>query len=86
MTRPEGAGRHTPDADAVAFLTRPGLTRLWTAARARPERNGLQPTGTVGLQHLDPQEREALSLLLAKPFTGPTATIRLADLDTRPRH
>ncbi|NGO15331.1 TIGR02679 family protein [Streptomyces sp. HC44] len=76
------------EADALAFLTRPGLTRLWTAARARLERNGLQPTGTVRLQNLDAQEREALSLLLAKPLTAPTvttATIRLTDLDSRLR-
>lgn len=71
------------DADALAFLTRPGLTRLWTAARTRLERNGLRPTGTTRLQHLDAPEREALSLLLARPVTGPTATISLADLDAR---
>jgi uncharacterized protein (TIGR02679 family) len=83
-----GAGRADEgslDTETVAFLTRPGLTRLWTAARARLERNGLQPTGTMRLQHLDAPEREALSLLLARPVTGPTATIRLPDLDTRLR-
>ncbi|GGS95093.1 TIGR02679 family protein [Streptomyces chromofuscus] len=74
-----------PDAEALAFLTRPGLTRLWTAVRARLERNGLQPAGTIRLQHLDAQEREALSLLLARPVTGPAATIRLPDLDARLR-
>ncbi|WP_405879405.1 TIGR02679 family protein [Streptomyces sp. NBC_01384] len=74
-----------PAADALAFLTRPGLTRLWTAVRARLERNGLEPTGTVRLQNLDAQEREALSLLLAKPLTAPTASVRLTDLDTRLR-
>ncbi|GAA2660871.1 TIGR02679 family protein [Streptomyces vastus] len=84
MTRRDAPGA-PPDADALAFLTRPGLTRLWTAVRARLERNGLQPTGTVRLQNLDAQECEALSLLLAKPLTAPNATIRLADLDTRLR-
>jgi len=83
MTRPEEQAGQVPDAETLAFLTRPGLRRLWTAARTRLERNGLQPTGTIRLQHLDAQEREALSLLLAKPVTGPTATIRLPDLDTR---
>ncbi|MFC3575617.1 TIGR02679 family protein [Streptomyces yaanensis] len=73
------------DAETLAFLTRPALRRLWTAARTRLERNGLQATGTVKLQDLDAAEREALSLLLAKPLTGPTATIRLPDLDTRLR-
>ncbi|WP_345964532.1 TIGR02679 family protein [Streptomyces sp. BRB040] len=71
------------DAETLAFLTRPGLTRLWTAARTRLERNGLRPTGTTRLQHLDAPEREALSLLLARPVTGPTATISLPDLDAR---
>lgn len=73
------------DPETLAFLSRPGLSRLWAAARARLERGGLRPTGTIRLQHLDPQEREALSLLLAKPLTGPSATIRLPDLDTRLR-
>jgi uncharacterized protein (TIGR02679 family) len=85
MTGPERADEHPPDADAFAFLTRPGLTRLWTAARTRLERTGLQPAGTIRLEHLDAQEREALSLLLARPITGLTATIRLPDLDTRLR-
>ncbi|WP_316750498.1 TIGR02679 family protein [Streptomyces herbicida] len=85
MTAPGRADEHPPDADALAFLTRPGLTRLWTAARTRLERNGLQPTGTIRLEHLDAQEREALSLLLARPVTGLTATIRLPDLDARLR-
>ncbi|WP_405873899.1 TIGR02679 family protein [Streptomyces sp. NBC_00005] len=73
------------DAETLTFLTRPGLTRLWTAARTRLERNGLQPTGTIRLQNLDAEEREALSLLLARPLSTPTATIRLPDLDTRLR-
>ncbi|NEC88656.1 TIGR02679 family protein [Streptomyces sp. SID12501] len=85
MTGRERADEHPPTAEALVFLTRPGLTRLWTAARTRLERNGLQPTGTVRLEHLDAQEREALSLLLARPVTGPTTTIRLPDLDTRLR-
>ncbi|UUU21577.1 TIGR02679 family protein [Streptomyces sp. DSM 40750] len=73
------------DPETLAFLSRPGLNRLWESARTRLERSGLRPTGTLRLQHLDPQEREALSLLLAKPVTGPSATIRLPDLDTRLR-
>lgn len=85
MTGRESADEHPPAAEALAFLTRPGLTRLWTAARTRLERNGLQPAGTIRLEHLDAQEREALSLLLARPVTGSTTTIRLPDLDTRLR-
>lgn len=85
MSRPGRTDEGSLDAGTLAFLTRPGLTRLWTAARARLERNGLQPTGTMRLQQLDAPEREALSLLLARPVTGPTATIRLPDLDARLR-
>ncbi|MGW3314391.1 TIGR02679 family protein [Streptomyces fungicidicus] len=85
MSRPGHAAEGSLDARTLAFLTRPGLTRLWTAARARLERNGLRPTGTTRLQHLDAAEREDLSLLLARPVTGPTATIGLPDLDARLR-
>ncbi|CCK30507.1 hypothetical protein BN159_6128 [Streptomyces davaonensis JCM 4913] len=72
-------------AEALAFLTRPGLKRLWTAARTRLERGGLRPVGTIRLPDLDAEERQALSLLLARPVTGPAVTIRLSDLDTRLR-
>ncbi|MER6624179.1 TIGR02679 family protein [Streptomyces sp. NPDC000931] len=85
MSRPGRADEGPLDAGTLAFLTRPGLTRLWTAARTRLERNGLRPAGTVRLQHLDAPEREALSLLLARPVTGPTATVGLPDLDARLR-
>ncbi|MEW2075314.1 TIGR02679 family protein [Streptomyces sp. NPDC013433] len=85
MSRPGRADEGSLDAETLAFLTRPGLTRLWTAARARLERQGLQPTGTMRLQRLDATEREALSLLLARPVTGPTATVSLPDLDARLR-
>ncbi|MET8112724.1 TIGR02679 family protein [Streptomyces prasinus] len=85
MRGPGPADERSLDADTLAFLTRPGLTRLWTAARTRLERNGLQPAGTVRLQRLDAQEHEALSLLLARPVTGSTATISLPDLDARLR-
>ncbi|MEZ3181615.1 TIGR02679 family protein [Streptomyces pimonensis] len=85
MSRPGRADEGPLDAGTLAFLSRQGLTRLWTAVRARLERQGLQPAGAVRLQHLDAPEREALSLLLARPVTGPTATVRLPDLDTRLR-
>ncbi|WP_328882034.1 TIGR02679 family protein [Streptomyces sp. NBC_00299] len=85
MTGPRALDGTPLDTETLAFLTRPGLTRLWAAARTRLERNGLRPTGTIRLQHLDEPEREALSLLLAKPLTTSTATIHLPDLDTRLR-
>ncbi|NEB12923.1 TIGR02679 family protein [Streptomyces coelicoflavus] len=82
-TRP--ADEPALNADTLAFLTRPGLTRLWAAARTRLERNGLQPSGRITLDHLDASEREALSLLLSRRTTGQSATIRLPDLDTHLR-
>ncbi|MGI3202745.1 TIGR02679 family protein [Streptomyces sp. GLT-R25] len=85
MTNPRALDSTPLDAETLVFLNRAGLARLWTAARTRLERNGLQPTGTIRLQHLDTQERQDLSLLLAKPLTTSTATIHLSDLDTRLR-
>ncbi|WP_405909001.1 TIGR02679 family protein [Streptomyces sp. NBC_00828] len=85
MTNARAVDEPPLDAETLAFLTRSGLRRLWTAARTRLERNGLQPAGTIRLQDLDAGEREALSLLLARPVTGPTVMIRLPDLDTRLR-
>lgn len=85
MTNPRAVDEPLLEAEALAFLNRPGLGRLWTSVRKRLERNGLQATGSVRLEELDPQEREALSLLLGRPLTGSTASIRLADLDTRLR-
>lgn len=67
------------------WLSQPPLQRLWATVRTRLESNGLQATGTIRLQSLTPQEREALSLLLSRPVTSPVATIRLADLDARLR-
>jgi uncharacterized protein (TIGR02679 family) len=72
-------------ADTRTWLSQPALLRLWETVRARLEDNGLQATGTIRLKNLTPQEREALSLLLARPVTRPAVTIRLADLDARLR-
>ncbi|MFG2439681.1 TIGR02679 family protein [Streptomyces sp. NPDC048508] len=67
------------------WLTGPGLTRLWDAARKRLQSNGVQATGSLRLTSLNAQERNDLSLLLGKPLTGAAATIRLDVLDTRLR-
>lgn len=67
------------------WLARPELTRLWTAVRKRLERNGLQATGSLRLTSLEQQERETLSLLLGRTFTGTAVTIRLDQLDARLR-
>jgi len=76
---------NTMPAETRAWLTGPGLRRLWTALRARLERNGLQATGTLRLTGLDAPERTALSQLLGRTLTGAEATLRLAELDTRLR-
>ena len=60
MTDPRARDATPLDAETLAFLNRPGLARLWTAARTRLERNGLQPNGTIRLQRLTAQEREDL--------------------------
>lgn len=73
-----------PDA-ARAFLAQSALDRLWAAARSRLERNGLEATGTIKLRDVGFEERNALSLLLARPVTRPEVTIRLAELDQRLR-
>ncbi|WP_282202938.1 TIGR02679 family protein [Kitasatospora fiedleri] len=68
-----------------AFLARPDLARMWTAVHRRLERNGIQPSGSIRLTGCTAAEREALSLLLGRRVTTATATIRLADLDSRLR-
>lgn len=72
-------------AETRAFLSQPSLTPLWTAVRARLERNGLAAAGTIRLTGLDAAQREALSLLLGRPVARPDPSIRLADLDARLR-
>lgn len=67
------------------WLAGPGLTRLWEAVRKRLESNGVQATGSLRLTSVSPQERNDLSLLLGKPFTGATVTVRLDALDARLR-
>ncbi|MFI9323533.1 TIGR02679 family protein [Kitasatospora aureofaciens] len=70
---------------AREFLAQPDLSRMWTAVHHRLERNGLQPDGSVRLAGCSVAEREALSLLLGRRIATGTATIRLADLDSRLR-
>jgi uncharacterized protein (TIGR02679 family) len=67
------------------WLAGHGLTRLWSAARRRLESNGMQSTGSLKLTAVSAQERNDLSLLLGKPFTGTTVTVRLDALDARLR-
>ncbi|MFJ1595497.1 TIGR02679 family protein [Streptomyces sp. NPDC088261] len=67
------------------WLAGPGLARLWGAVRKRLEGNGVQTTGSLRLTAVSPQERNDLSLLLEKPLTGMTVTVRLDALDARLR-
>ncbi|WJV47218.1 TIGR02679 family protein [Streptomyces flavofungini] len=68
-----------------AWLTGPGLARLWESVRKRLESNGVQATGSLRLAALNTQERNDLSLLLGKPLTGAAVTVRLDVLDARLR-
>ncbi|MFJ5780127.1 TIGR02679 family protein [Streptomyces sp. NPDC093094] len=67
------------------WLTGPGLARLWAAIRKRLESNGVQATGSLRLTAMNAQERGDLSLLLGKPLTSTSVTVRLDMLDARLR-
>lgn len=67
------------------WLAGAGLARLWEAARKRLESNGLRATGSLRMSGLDAQERTELSLLMGRPITAATATVRLDALDARLR-
>ncbi len=64
-----------------AYLTGPELAGVWSTARARLERNGLQITGMISVD-LDDAAADRLSGLLSRPLqTGPGRPVKLADLD-----
>jgi uncharacterized protein (TIGR02679 family) len=64
-----------------AYLSTPELTPLWTAARARLERNGLQTTGALALDLTD-AAADRLSGLLGRPVEpGASRRLKLAELD-----
>lgn len=65
-----------------AYLAAPSLAPVWSAARARLERNGLQPIGSITAD-LDHSAAEQLSGLVSAVITpGPGRRISLAALDT----
>ncbi|WP_433546455.1 TIGR02679 family protein [Streptomyces sp. CA-294286] len=68
-----------------AWLTGPGLARLWESVRKRLESNGVQAVGSLRLTAVNPRERNDLSLLLGRPLTGAAVTVRLDVLDARLR-
>jgi uncharacterized protein (TIGR02679 family) len=87
IAEPAGAAGGAPpgefDAEALAYLARPGLRRLLFAARERFEQNG-GPRGSVALERLSPEEAHALNGLLASPvalLAGASARVKLARLD-----
>jgi len=68
--------RHLPE-----WLLDPALDPVWEAARARLERNGVEPRGTVTLRDLDRAGRHAVSGLIARPVVADRASVDLAHLD-----
>ena len=65
-----------------AYLSVPSLASVWSAARTRLERNGLQPTGTITVD-LDQSAAEHLSGLVGATIApGAGRRISLAVLDT----
>ena len=65
-----------------AYLSSPSLAPVWSAARARLERNGLQPTGTVTVD-LGPSAAQYLAGLVSAAIApGAARRISLAALDT----
>jgi uncharacterized protein (TIGR02679 family) len=71
--------------DARSWLARPELARLWDRLHERLQRNGIAIRGRVLIPDASHAEREALSLLMARPYPAGTITIALADLDERLR-
>lgn len=71
---------------ARAWLRQPALARLWDRLRDRLERNGLEVRGRLRLDSVTDTEREALELLMGRPYpastvAGGAVSITLADLD-----
>jgi len=56
-------------AETAALLRSDDLERLWEAARARLERNGIIAAGVVVIDDLSDEERHALSGVLGRPIT-----------------
>ncbi|MGI5243267.1 TIGR02679 family protein [Dactylosporangium sp. CA-139066] len=64
-----------------AYLASPELAAVWSAARARLERNGLRITGSLPVD-LDDAAADRLSGLLGRPLQpGVGRPVKLADLD-----
>lgn len=59
----------------------PALSPVWTAARSRLERNGLEPVGTITVDCPDRSVRHAVSGLLGRPVLRDRVRIDLGLLD-----
>lgn len=64
-----------------AWLGQPALERFWRGVHERLERNGMQAKGRLSLKDVSDQERDAVALLMGRPYTGPALSIALAELD-----
>lgn len=70
---------------ARAWLAQPELVRLWDKLHERLERNGILIQGRITLADVGHAEREAVSLLMGRAYSGARVTIALPDLDQRLR-
>lgn len=66
---------------ARSWLDRPELARLWDKLHERLQRNGIAVRGRVVIPDASHAEREALGLLMGRPYPTGTISIALADLD-----
>lgn len=63
------------------WLRDPALAPLWTAARSRLERNGVQPRGVLVVPGLDRAGRHAVGGLLGRPVVSDRPRVDLAAVD-----
>lgn len=63
------------------WLADPALDRVWSTARGRLERTGLEPTGRVHLRDLSRAERHAVSGLIGRPIVADDVRVDLPQLD-----
>lgn len=69
----------------AAWVHDPGLAPVWTAARNRLERNGIDPRGVLTVGGLDRSARHAVSGLLGRPVVRDSCRVDLEALDAAAR-
>jgi uncharacterized protein (TIGR02679 family) len=67
----------------AAWLRDPALAPLWSAARVRLERNGIEPRGVVVLSDLPRECRHALGGVLGRSVLHDRVRVDLAELDAQ---